>query len=62
VVGDVRMLVIGAYLAMGSPARPARLGPKFPGLGQPEHACGLGLGQNFRPGDYDGRGLGLRNA
>jgi hypothetical protein len=44
------------------PTGPARPGPKFPGLGQPEHAGGPGLGRKFRPDDYDGPGLGLINA
>jgi hypothetical protein len=44
-----------------SPAGPAQPGPKFLGLGQPEHACGLGLGQRFRPDCCVGPGLGLRN-
>jgi hypothetical protein len=39
----------------------ARPGPKFPGLGPPEHACGPGLARRFRPDGCDGPSLGLRN-
>jgi hypothetical protein len=36
----------------------ARPGPKFPGLGQPDHACGPGLGLIFWPDAWAGPGLG----
>ena len=53
------MLLLRRYrmldLAMGSPARPARPGPKKPVQARPDYAIGPGSGLNFGPDDRAGR-------